>query len=535
MGLISGLIYPRADTPYKDGDDFWYGPIGARTASGAVVGADTGLKVSAVFQAVRLISETLAKVPLITYRRVDENGRERARDTQIHRLLHDKPNNSLTSYNYRLLAQAQVLLRGNHYAQIVPDRDGPVGQLIPLNPDRVTPKRLPGHRIGYNFRDDKNVLHPLTQDEVFHVRGPLLGDDLAGVTPLTYARECTGAALTMQSYADSLFRQGALHRGHYSVPGMLTPQQREQIHEVIRKETAGPSGWHNTLVLEAGSSFHPMNMTAADAEFILQLKYNVIEFARWFNLQPHLLRDLDKSSYSNHEQETLEFRDSTMLPHYVNWEQQITADLIADEDIFAEFLLDAIARADIKTRYEAYGMGIDRGFMTPNEARARDNIGNPLPGGDNARMQINTAMIGPDGRPIANPAGLRPPPGEQGNGQQARQHYYDRVLSATAARMVEIEAQGLRSAFKHGDRQKRLDEGAKFYERHAKNLSRYLCVDLNQAEMFAAERQRQFYDAIECGGHEDMIADLEAKGAERLLSFVMTDYKAEEVAERRAA
>lgn len=534
MGYLTSLFH--AGPPAHD-DFWWKSQPGLQTISGAYVGPDTGLQVSACFAAIRLITETLGKVSLLTYRRIDERARERATDLPLYKVLHNRPNNRLQSKEYRELAQAHVLLRGNHYSQILAPF-GEIEQLIPLHPDRMQVKELPNYRLGYIYREANGTPRPLTQDEVFHLRGPILGgDDFLGVTPLTYARETIGAALTMEAYADALFKNGAMHRGMISIPGSLNDPQRTDMRDYIKRQHAGFTGWHSTMVLENGAKWENVGMSAQDAQFLLSRKYNVIEIARWFNIQPHLLRDLEKSSYSNHEQESLEFVQVTMLPHYVNWEQSIQRDLVTDDDIFVEFLLDAILRADLKTRYEAYGVAIDKGFMVPNEVRSRDNIGNPLPRGNEARLQQNTALIDENGKivpgnaatPMRRATDQEP---AQESGQEAREAHYNRILCATAAELNSVEIKGIKGVFSHTNG-KLKDEGLRFYDRFASKLEKFLCIDRDTAQAFATNQAKRFLDALETGGRDELLADLDHKGEERLLAFVMREGLAEENAEMR--
>lgn len=546
---ISPASSPRAT--YSEDSDFWYSDFpGSRTGSGALVGYDSGLYVSAVFQAIRIISESLAKVPLHVYERGDDGeSRTRVRDHFIATTLGRSPNPYLKTNQFRTLAQAQVLTRGNHYSQIVLIGGKPL--FNPLHPDRMQVKKLPRpffgapRRLGYVYNDDEHGQQSLTQDEVFHLRGPMLGtDDTKGLSTIAYARETLGSAITQQSYGDALFRQGAQHRGVYSVPGPLNEEQHQRMSEIIRKETSGPTGWGNTLLLSNGATWHSTGMTATDAEFLLSRKFNVIEVSRWFNVQPHLLFDLERATFSNIEHQGQEFAQNTMLPHYVNWEQTIDVDLIRDPKFFSEFLLDSIVRADIATRYSAYGTAIDRGFMAPNEARQKENW-NPLEGLDRPRISLNVAMIDEDGNIMPNKSNgantlERPMPSNNGNGngapldeEEARALYYDKLLHAVAGQMNGLEIKALKRIFTQYDSESRQkEEGLRFYNQFGPKLSKFLCMNQVQADEFASKQAKRFLNAVEAGAQGEILSDLESKGHERLLSYVLEDGLAEENGKR---
>jgi HK97 family phage portal protein len=556
MGILTSLLSPRA-AAFPAHDDFWYRATGGQTQSGAYVGLDTGMNLSAVFQAVRLISETVGKVSCKVYERVEDksrpgsNSRRLAVNNYLYTILDSFPNNWMQAYEYRVQAQAHILLRGNHYSQIVPGPTGQISQLVPLHPDRIRVMRLPNMRLGYLYWDRDGIQHSLTQDEIFHLRGPMLScDDVTGVTPITYARETIGSSMTQQNYADSLFRQGALMRGNYSVPNALTTEQRAQMKEMLRSETAGAQNWHGTLVLENGATWVPMAMTAADAEFLTQRKYNIIEVARWFNVQPQLLMDLERSTFHNNEQQALQFQQITMLPHFVNWEQTILRDLILQPNrFFAEFLIDTIVRADIKTRYEAYGVSIEKGWTTRNEVREKENQ-NRLEGLDRPLIPQNMSEIDENGdvMPANQPSSDNafPMPSRNGNGngngreqrQDAKAQWHEQVLSATAQEMVRYELNAiLKATAKHAKATDRKSWSGNFYEEFARKVSRALCIDRDIGESFACDEMKRFINAVETGAESTMIEDLEKKGAERLLAFVMQEkgFEVEKLAHRNGA
>lgn len=284
---ISSLFMPQAS--YKPWDNFWYDPpLTGADLRGSAGGSFAAMNVSAFFNGIRILAETVAQPPLILYERTGEDMKEKATDNPLFNVLHNQPNAYQSSYEYRLLETTNMLLGGNAYSEIGGGNRGAVEELNPLMPGYMQAKKLASRRVGYMYRDEKGNQKAYTQDEIFHRRAfPLSADGVTGQSLLTFARSTIGLSLATENYGTRLFNTDAKQRGNYSVPGSLTKEQVDAIKEIIKQSDG-------LMVLQNGASWVASGMTAQDAEFLLNRQFEVIEVARWLNIQPHLLKSLER-------------------------------------------------------------------------------------------------------------------------------------------------------------------------------------------------------------------------------------------------
>lgn len=403
---MANWIRPRASRGPED--DFWYttGP-GRTSTSGVVVTDDVALSVSAVFACVRVLSETLASLPLFIYRRTDERSKERARDYYLYPILHDQPNSWQTSFDWRELGMIHLALRGNFFCEIVPGNGAPVDQLRPLHPDKVKLSQNPSGQLKYEYSPpDGGERRIIPQERMLHIRGLSL-DGVRGVSVLTYARNTIGAASAQETHGASLFANGSIPPFFITFPQALKGEQAvKNFREGWRALHAGPQNAHNPPILENGGELKALGLTNEDSQWIESQQHGVEQIARFFRVPPHLIGHLLRSTYSNIEQQSIEFVTHTVRPWCVRWEQAFQRDLIwEDETYFAEFLVDGLLRGDTLSRFNAYSIAVQAKIMLPNECRERENL-NPIPEGD--EFPLNVAN--PTGRTDTPPAQREEPP-----------------------------------------------------------------------------------------------------------------------------
>ena len=477
MGILAKLLRPNAGPP--PWDDYWFNPVGSLTTAGIRVTADTAFNVSAIYASIRIISETVAQIPLIVYRRMPNGGKERATNHPLFDLLHSQPNPWQSSFEWREMMTGHLALRGNAYNEIIPGPRGAVDQLIPLNPDRIKIEQLETGRLVYEFTPVNGPKRRLNQDDVFHIRG-LSSDGIMGISPISLMRESIGLALATEKYGAGLFTSDGAIRGILKHPGQLGPEGRKNLKKSFSKDAAG-----GTALLEEGLSWEKIGMTAEDAQFLMTRKFQINEFARWFNLPPHLLRDLDKATFSNIEQQAIDYVLYSMMPHFRRWEQAITRDLIlAPQTFFAEFLIEGLLRGDTKSRYEAYASGISNGWMTRNEARIKENL-NPLPGLDVPLAQMNM-------NPVQSRAEL--------------QDHLSSIFIGVAGNIVRREVKSISKAIERHihniDALKRWAED--FFPAHADYVAKGLAIDQASAEDYVKRRLKQFLSPLDEGSVVDV-------------------------------
>lgn len=370
-------------------DDFWYQPTGMATASGAKVSHESAMKLTTVMGCVKVLAETLAQVPLEVYRRLPNGGKEKAKNHPIYNVLHNQPNAWQTSFQWRLLMQSHVALRGNAYSEIISGPRGVVDQLIPRHPDRVKIEKLVNGSFRYQVKNDDGTTRPLDRGRVLHIRG-LSDDGITGLSPIEVEREAVGVALAAQEYGARFFKNDASPPGWIEHPGHFKDSEaRKRFIESYQRSQTG-SNRHKTAVFEYGMKYHDIGVKNTDAQFLELLQYKVEDIARIFRVPLILLQRADKAStYASVEQFLLAFVKFTMAPWYTMWEQTLNLDLITAKDtFFIEFNMEGLLRGDSAARSAYYKSGITDGWLAPNEVRIKENM-NPKPGLDSTWRPMN--------------------------------------------------------------------------------------------------------------------------------------------------
>lgn len=332
--------------------------------------------VSAVYACVSAVAETIASLPLILYRRTADDGRERARDHPLYRVLHEAPNPQQTALEFRELMQAAVLLRGNAFAEIVRGYDGQVRELHPLHADRVQVLKLDTGRIGYDVHDDMGRRRRLLQEEVFHLRHRS-SDGVLGVSPIAAAREVVELAIAEREHGTATFRNGTKATGILKFPGKLSAQQRQQIAQSWSSQHAGANNHGKTPILEEGVEYTPVSMTLEDAEWIQARQFSVEEVCRLFRVPPTVVGDLRHGNYSNSVEMARQFVTLTLRRHLTMWEQAIGRCLLTEaarRTYFAEHSVEGLLRGDALNRAEFYRRAIDDGWLGADEVRRLENL-----------------------------------------------------------------------------------------------------------------------------------------------------------------
>ena len=369
--LLEGRVHPSNPS-------YWVSKLfggGAVTHTGKVVTAESSLTVSAVYAAVRLLAETVGSIPLITYERLQPRGKKRDLTHRLYKPLHDQPNRWQTSMEWREMMQAHATLRGDAYSrEVVTNEFG--FELIPLHPDRVTPHKGPPGAIFYEFRPLKGGTEIILQDEMFHLKG-LSSNGIVGISPIALARESIGLSMAAEEVGARLFGNSSVPKGVLQHPNKLGVKAYERLKESWEERHKGLQNSNKVAILEEGMEWKQVGLTAEDSQFLQTRKFQVEEVARWFNIPPHMLRQLDRATFSNIEQQSLEFVTYSIRPWLVRWEQVILRDLYVgreSETHFTEFLVEGLLRGDFKTRWEGYAIGKQNGILNADEIRALENL-----------------------------------------------------------------------------------------------------------------------------------------------------------------
>lgn len=369
----------------------WYG--GGRTHSGEAVSVNTALQLDAVWSCVRLISQTIATLPLFLYRR-DGKGRGEVDSAHpLYRILHDQPNADMTATEFWEAIVAAILLQGNAYGW--KDKIGRrVVAITPMRPDFVTVKRLQDGSLQYVYTWQGTTYH-LGEDDVLHIKGFSL-DGLMGLSPISQARQSLGTAIAAEKSAASFFRNGMQPSKIMEAPQYLTDAQRQQAKGIIERYT-GAAATGSVPLLEGGWKISDVSLKPEDAQLLQTRAFHVEQICRWFDVPPIMIGHMDKSTAwgTGMEQMMLWFLTFSLRPHLKRIEQAISKSLLTPEEQlshYAEFNVEGLLRADSKGRAELYGALAMNGLRTRNELRALDNEP-PMPGGDDLTVQSNLIPI----------------------------------------------------------------------------------------------------------------------------------------------
>lgn len=365
-----------------------------RSVKGGVpVTRETALTLAAWWCGIRILSETLATLPCIMYRRVNNDSRERAVDDPRYWLVHDEPHPAMSAVTFFEMQTAHVVSGGNAYSRIVPDQLGIPARLEPIMPDKLE-VGVSGDQITYTRLDDRRTQVPM--DQMLHVLG-LGGDGITGWSALKYGARSIGAGLAGENYATGQLNNGATPPGILKFAQRLTKEAREEFRTDWNEQHQGSEKAGNIAILHSGMEYVPVGMTNEAAQLIETRKLNVRDIARILRLPPHMLADLEDSSVkANIEQQAIEFVVYSLAIWLVRWQSTLNRRLLTREErrtFYFEFLLDALLRGDIASRYAAYATARQWGWLSVNDIRRAENQ-NRIEGGDVYLQPVNMAPAG---------------------------------------------------------------------------------------------------------------------------------------------
>jgi len=380
MGIFSGLFKSR-DKPTNSTAGSAYRFYMGGTTSGKNVTERSAMQMTAVYSCVRILAEAIAGLPLHVYEYKSDGGKEKAIKHPLYLLLHDEPNPEMSSFVFRETLMTHLLLWGNAYAQIIRNGKNEVVALYPLMPNKMTVDRDEKGQLYYEYQhsnDEANTLKGSTvrlkPTDVLHIPG--LGfDGLVGYSPIAMAKNAIGMAIACEEYGAKFFANGAAPGGVLEHPGTIKDPQR--VRESWQSTYSGTSNAHKIAVLEEGMKYTPIGISPEQAQFLETRKFQINEIARIFRVPPHMVGDLEKSSFSNIEQQSLEFVKYTLDPWVIRWEQSLTRALLSLDEkqkYFVKFNLEGLLRGDYQSRMNGYAIGRQNGWMSANDIRELENL-----------------------------------------------------------------------------------------------------------------------------------------------------------------
>lgn len=366
----------------------------APSESGTTVSDESAMRYAAVQACVRVLSEDVAALPLHVYKRLPDGGKERARSHPLYHILHDSPNREMTSVAFKEAMMVNLLMGGNGYAYIEYDNAGRVMGLWPLLYSEVSVYRNGDGAIRYNIAG-----RTFMPGEILHITG-LSYDGLLGLSPIAYARESIGLGVAAEKFGARFFSRGTHLGGVIESPvgQPLTDAQFERTTKLFASMFKGMENAHGIPYLEGGATYKPIGIAPEDAQFLETRKYQRGEIASIFRVPPHLIGDLDRATFSNIEHQDQAYLQRSLLPWLTRIEQSMRMRLLLPgerETYVIEHDTGSFLKGDTKSRMGSYAVAIQNGIMTPNEARAKENL-NPRPGGDNILLPMNMTQGGTD-------------------------------------------------------------------------------------------------------------------------------------------
>ncbi len=480
---------------------------GQETASGEKVNEDGALKLSAFWAAVHIISGAVGFLPLNLYRRLPDDGREKAPTHPAWKLIHDRPNEYQDALTFQEQLQAHVLVYGNGYAQIERDSTGKPLALWPMLPTQVSPAlRNGGRTVVYEHviegRDP--IIHDAAN--VLHIKG--LGfDGLKGYSVIGYARESLGLTQATERFGARFFGNGAVASGVLTHPGKLSDPARKHLIEELEKKHGGEQQ-HRPMLLQEGMQWAQNTIPPDDAQFLETRKIQITEIARWFQIPPHMLADLEHATFSNIEHQGIQFVTMTLMRWLRAWEHECSWKLLgapSRKTHFCEFNPAALLRGDTGARYKAYHDGIMDGWLTRNEARQLENL-NRIDGLDDPLQPLNMTAVGetpPKDAPPAEPSRFRP------------------LVSETYRRLLHKECQALRKQVTRP-----AFDAATFYATHRDHMQAVLepvlraILGVENPEVAAEYVAKRYTDA-----HRDRLHTILSNGQARRVDDILTEWE----------
>ena len=380
MGIFSSLFRSR-DKPQNRTAGSSYSFFMGGSTSGKTVTERSAMQMTAVYSCVRILAEAVAGLPLHLCRYNESGGKENAIDHPLYRLLHDEPNPEMSSFVFRETLMTHLLLWGNAYSQVIRNGKGEIIALYPLMPNRMTVDRDSKGQLYYKYTTSSDEAPTmdgsvvcLPPSDVLHIPG--LGfDGLVGYSPIAMAKNAIGMAIACEEYGAKFFANGATPGGVLEHPGTIKDPQR--VRESWQAAFGGSSNSNKVAVLEEGMKYTPISISPEQAQFLETRKFQINEIARIFRVPPHMVGDLEKSSFSNIEQQSLEFVKYTLDPWVVRWEQSIQRVLLTPtekESYFVKFNLEGLLRGDYQSRMNGYAIGRQNGWMSANDIRELENL-----------------------------------------------------------------------------------------------------------------------------------------------------------------
>jgi len=342
--------------------------------------SDTAMKYNALFACVRVLSETVASMPIKIYRKLPNGERESVSNELIYDVLHNKPNSEMSPFSFKEQMMISLNLGGNSVSEKLFNSKGELVGLYPYqHQDVQIDRNKESGKLEYKIGGKT-----LQREQVFHVAG-MSFDGVVGLPPIEYIATAIRLGLSYEQFGVNFYKNGANSSGVIEHPEGLDDEHYQRLKKDFEKSYQGLANTGKPIILEGGAKFNQLTIKPADAQLIESKKFQIEDIARVYRMPLHLIQNLDRATNNNIEHQSLEFVKFTMLPWFQRIEEAINCQLLTAEQrlkgYYAEFKIDALLRGDMKSRYDSYAVGRQWGFMSVNEIRKLENM-NAVENGD---------------------------------------------------------------------------------------------------------------------------------------------------------
>lgn len=394
MGLISDLFERRSIT--LSNPEQWpqimqlFGLKDSKT--GVSVNESNAVNLTIVYACVRLLSDSLAMIPFQLFKET-ENGKEKAVNHPLYKLIAKQPNPQMSSYTFRKMMMTNLLLWGNAYAIIERD-NGVISKLTPVASSNMRVVEDASGNVSYMYRGTTGNELPMKSEQILHIKN-FSFDGKIGLSPISLAREAVGLGIALEEFGAVYFKNGTNLGGIAEHPNKLSPTAMQNLRESLQSKFEGVGNAHKMIVLEEGMKFQKIAIPANDAQFIESRKFQINEIARFFNVPPHMVGDLDRATFSNIEHQAIQYVTYSLLPWCYCWEQEVDKTLLSEKEqtkYFTKFNVNGLLRGDFVTRTQGYHLMIQDGVYSINDVRSLEDM-NKIEDGDTHFFNGNMVPI----------------------------------------------------------------------------------------------------------------------------------------------
>ena len=365
--------------------------ISRNASSGVSVDKNSALTFTAVWSAVRLLSESISILPVNVYERQPNGDKKLAYKNAVYNLVHNEPNYYMSSVTFFEKVMMDLCLSGNSFIRIIRNGGGTPQELLPLNASDIVIKVSDGN-IFYQSKEKNDIYDDA---DILHFKGICDSSGLIGLSPITQNANAIGWGMALEEYGSKYFTNSAKLSGVLETDRALSEEAISRLRTSFSNTYNQLQNAQSTAILEEGLSFKPITISPEQSQFLASRVFSITEVARMFNIPTFMLQEHSKSSFNNIESLSQSYVTYTLMPYIRRMESEMNRKLFKANEkgrLFVEWNVNGLLRGDVKSRNEAYKTGINNGFLTINEVRRKENL-NSIVDGDEHYLPLNMTTI----------------------------------------------------------------------------------------------------------------------------------------------